>query len=248
MTIATLGSELSFPNPENAHHSGVLAVGGDLTPSRLLVAYSLGIFPWPAEGYPLLWHCPAQRFAVVPANLRVNRTLAKVLRKQPFRASMDSDFSAVIAACAQTPRPGQDGTWITPQVLDAYTQLHTMGFAHSVEVWTKSGKAPRLVGGLYGVALGSAFFGESMFSLVGNASKVAFVVLCAQLRRRGFVLIDAQVHTPLVESLGGEFMPREEFLIAVKAAVRVPLPIGKWDLDADLASGGLYAGAVESTK
>ncbi|MBM4344126.1 MAG: leucyl/phenylalanyl-tRNA--protein transferase [Deltaproteobacteria bacterium] len=237
MSIATLGSELNFPHPARAHRSGVLAVGGDLRPDRLLVAYSQGIFPWPAEGYPLLWHCPDPRFVVDPAAVRVNRTLAKALRKRPFTVTLDQEFAGVIAACAEVPRPGQDGTWITPEVVDAYTTLHQMGFAHSVEVWRSAGARQRLVGGLYGVAIGAAFFGESMFSRADNASKVGFVTLCAQLARRGFALVDAQVHTPLLDSLGGRFVERSEFLVAVAAAVQRPLAPGRWTLDPDLAHG-----------
>ncbi len=237
MAIAILGGELRFPDPARAHHSGVVAAGGDLQPNRLLVAYSQGIFPWPAEGYPLLWHCPDPRFVLDPKAVRVNRTLAKVMRKHPFQVTLDVDFAAVIAACAQVPRPGQDGTWITPEVVSAYTALHQMGFAHSVEVWRMVSGRQRLVGGLYGVSLGGAFFGESMFSQVGNASKVGFATLCAQLARREFDLVDAQVYTPLLESLGGQFMPRAQFLAAVARSVVRPIAPGKWTLDADLTDG-----------
>ncbi len=237
MAIAILGNELRFPDPVRAHHSGVVAAGGDLRPDRLLLAYSQGIFPWPAEGYPLLWHCPDPRFVVDPKFVRVNRTLAKALRKHPFTVTLDQDFAAVIAACARVPRPGQDGTWITPEVAAAYTALHQMGFAHSVEVWRAVGEHRRLVGGLYGVALGGAFFGESMFSLVDNASKVGFTTLCAHLARREFDLVDAQVHTPLLESLGGQFVPRAQFLTAVAASVRRPIAPGPWALELELARG-----------
>ncbi len=233
MAIATLGQDLRFPDPERAHHTGVVAVGGDLSPDRLLVAYSLGIFPWPAEGYPLLWHCPAQRHVVVPSQVRVARSLAKALRKHPYTVALDSDFVATIAACAQTPRPGQDGTWITPEVLAAYVRLHQMGFAHSVEVRRRG----ELVGGLYGVALGKAFFGESMFAWADNASKIGFITLCRQLELWDFHFIDAQVHTPLLESLGAQALPRRKFLQRVAEAIRQPMPIGPWSLTPSLVNG-----------
>jgi len=234
MAIVALGDDLRFPDPEAAHPSGVVAVGGDLRPDRLLVAYSLGIFPWPAEGYPLLWHCPAERWVVAPpSSLRINRTLAKALRRHRFAVTLDTAFADVIAACARTPRPGQDGTWITPDVLTAYVRLHEMGFAHSVEVWL----ADRLVGGLYGVALGKAFFGESMFAWQDDASKVGFVTLCRQLTLWNFRFVDAQVATPLLESLGAVAMPRAQFLALVGEAIAQPVAPGRWRLDPVLAAG-----------
>ena len=233
MAIFALGDDLRFPDPERAHHSGVVAVGGDLRPDRLLVAYSLGIFPWPAEGYPLLWHCPAQRFIVDPGQVRVNRTLGKVLRQHPYTVALDDDFAEVIAACATTARPGQDGTWITNEVTAGYTALHAMGFAHCVAARQNG----QLVGGLYGVAIGKAFFGESMFAWAPNASKVAFVTLCRQLQRAGYHFIDAQVHTELLESLGCHHVPRKTFLQLVQEAVRQPTPPGRWRIAEDLANG-----------
>jgi leucyl/phenylalanyl-tRNA--protein transferase len=233
MPIFQLGDDLAFPDPNLAHRSGVLAVGGDLSVDRLLVAYSMGIFPWPAEGYPLLWHAPPERFILEPTQLQVNRTLAKVLRRHPYEIRLDSDFDAVMQRCASVPRPGQDGTWIFPEVIEAYTTLHRLGFAHSAEAWHDG----ELVGGLYGVALGKAFFGESMFALQPNASKVAFATLVEQLRRWGFHFVDAQVHTALLESLGCHFVPRRAFGQLVARAVAEPGVPAPWRLDSDLQRG-----------
>lgn len=247
MAIAVLGKQLRFPDPSQAHPSGVLAVGGDLSPDRLLLAYSRGIFPWPAEGYPLLWHCPAERFVVRPAQVRINRTLGKVLRRHPYRVTIDEQFADVIAHCARVPRAGQDGTWITAEMVEAYCALHRMGFAHSVEAWQDGAGGATLVGGLYGVSLGKAFSGESMFSLASNASKVAFVSLAVQLQRRDFALIDAQVHTPLLQALGGQTLQRAEFLAELARAVAQPVAPGRWQLDADLADGTAGLGSKNAT-
>lgn len=233
MAIPRLSEDLSFPDPERAHATGVVAVGGDLSVERLLVAYSMGIFPWPAEQDWLLWHAPAERFVLAPKHLRINRTLAKALRKHPYAISLDTDFPAVIRACSVTPRPGQDGTWIYPAMIEAYTQLHRLGFAHSVE----ARRDGQLVGGLYGVSLGRAFFGESMFSHEGNASKAAFATLVAQLARWDFHFVDAQVHTPLLESFGAMHVPRQVFTHMVRAAVSLPGVAAPWRLDADLQVG-----------
>ncbi len=233
MAIARLGETIAFPDPESAHPSGAVAFGGDLSVERLLVAYSMGIFPWPSGPRQLWWHAPAERFVVAPGQVHINRTLRKVLAKHPYRISLDTCFQRVMEACANTPRPGQDGTWILPEMVTSYTQLHHMGLAHSVEAW----QGDELVGGLYGVALGRGFNGESMFSHADNASKVAFVTLAEQLRRWGFYFIDAQVHTPLLESLGGAAIPRRSFTQLVQAAVAQSGVPGPWQLDADLRQG-----------
>ena len=233
MAIARLGEALIFPNPESAHPSGAVAYGGDFSVERLLVAYSMGIFPWPSGPKQIWWHAPAERFVLVPGLVRINRTLKKVLGHHPYRISLDTCFERVMQACAQTARPDQDGTWILPEMISAYTQLHHMGLAHSVEAW----RGDELVGGLYGVALGLGFNGESMFSHADNASKVAFVTLAAQLERWGFYFIDAQVHTPLLESLGGTLIPRRSFGELVRAAIDMPGQPGPWRLDADLQQG-----------
>lgn len=233
MPIFSLGPRPEFPEPERADPSGVLAVGGDLSVERLLTAYSLGIFPWPVEGYPLLWHAPPQRFVLKLDELVVNRSLAKAMRKHPYRITVDRDFLGVIRSCAATPRPGQDGTWITSEVEEAYHRLHQLGFAHSVEAW----RGEELVGGLYGVVLGRAFFGESMFSTADNASKIALATLVKQLKRWEFQFVDAQVHTELFESLGCKFIKRKRFGQMVAAAIVQAGPPLPWQLDEDLALG-----------
>ena len=197
-----------FPPPERAmaEPNGLLAAGGDLTPPRLLQAYRQGIFPWFAPGQPILWWCPDPRTVVRPADLHVSRSMRKVLKQGRLRVVFDCDFPAVISACA-APRAGASGTWITPKMQDAYIELHRLGHAHSVEVYQDD----ELVGGLYGIALGRVFFGESMFSRVDNASKLAFITLIRQLEEWGFALIDCQMPTDHLFSLGASSMPRAEF-------------------------------------
>lgn len=197
-----------FPDPANAEHDpdGLLAVGGDLTPTRLLNAYRRGIFPWFGERDPILWWSPDPRMVLFPDRLKISRSLAKTLRREKFRISFDQAFPQVIRACA-APRKGEPGTWLCDEMIHAYEQLHQLGVAHSVEAWQED----ELVGGLYGIALGRIFFGESMFSRVSNASKVAFVSLVKKLQQAGCELIDCQVHTRHLESLGAELIPRREF-------------------------------------
>ena len=233
MPVFELGPAPVFPDPRLAHPSGVLAIGGDLRPERLIAAYSQGIFPWPSDGYPLLWHSPPERWLFDPAALHIDRTLGKVLRRHPFEIRMDTAFAQVIDACARAPRPGQDGTWINPEMVAAYTHLHALGWAHSVEAWQDG----QLVGGLYGVSVGAMFCGESMFTRVDNASKVALVTLCAQVARWRFLFVDAQVHTPHMEKLGARPVQRAKYLKQLAAAVAVPHPPGPWRLDADLVPG-----------
>lgn len=198
-----------FPDPKYAleEPDGLLAVGADLSPARLLNAYRQGIFPWYSDGQPILWWSPNPRAVLYPEKLRISRSLKKSLRKRPFHVTLDSDFAAVIEACSE-PRPDQEGTWITAGMKQAYLQLHRIGFAHSVECW----EGENLVGGLYGVSLGKVFFGESMFARRSDASKIAFAHLVEQLREWNFGLIDCQVHTGHLASLGAEDIPREEFL------------------------------------
>lgn len=233
MPVYALGPDPIFPDPRGAHASGVVAVGGDLAPERLIAAYSQGIFPWPQEGYPLLWHSPPARWLIDPKSVVINRTLAKVLRRQSFDIRLDTAFAAVIEACAAAPRPGQDGTWINGDMVAAYTHLHQLGWAHSVEAWQDG----CLVGGLYGVSVGAMFCGESMFAQVDNASKVALVTLCAQVSRWQFLFVDAQVHTPHMERLGATRVTRGQYLKQLAQAVAVPHPPGPWRLDADLTRG-----------
>ncbi|MEH6566302.1 MAG: leucyl/phenylalanyl-tRNA--protein transferase [Halopseudomonas sp.] len=198
-----------FPPASRAMTSpnGLLAAGGDLSPERLLRAYRNGIFPWYGEGQPILWWCPDPRTVLAPSELHIARSMRKFIRQNEFTISLDRAFPAVMAACAG-PRRDTDATWITPAMQAAYTQLHRLGHAHSVEVW----QGDELVGGLYGIALGKVFFGESMFSTRSNASKLAFVTLAQHLNDCGFALIDCQMPTDHLFSLGARSMPRAEFL------------------------------------
>ncbi len=209
----------SFPHYQYAleEPNGLLAAGGDLSPDRLLSAYSLGIFPWYNPGEPILWWTPDPRSVIFPQEFKPSRSLRKTLKKQCFHTTMDTCFAKVIEHCSQ-PRAQEAGTWIDPAIKQAYTQLHDMGFAHSVEVWFEN----ELVGGLYGIALGGVFFGESMFSTKDNASKVAFALLCKQLSNWDFDVIDCQVHNPHLESLGAVEIPRSQFLEILKTGIRKP--------------------------
>jgi leucyl/phenylalanyl-tRNA---protein transferase len=224
MPVYRLDERLVFPPPEHADDSGLLAVGGDLRPERLLLAYAQGIFPWYGDDLPLLWHSPDPRMVLRPAELHVPRSLRKALRKHPFEITFDTAFGDVIDACAATPRPDQDGTWITREMRDAYVELHERGYAHSAEAW----RGDELVGGLYGVSLGAAFFGESMFARASNASKAAFVELVQLLTAWRFELIDCQVYTEHLESLGATLWPRDEFLSTLARALERPTRIGPW--------------------
>jgi len=208
MPIFELSKEIQFPDPELADPSGILAVGGDLSPQRLLLAYRAGIFPWFNDGDPIVWWSPDPRMILYPKEVRVSQSMKKVLRDKLFRVTFDSDFGAVITNCKKQPRPGQKGTWITKEMLDAYLQLHEMGYAHSVEVW----KENMLAGGLYGVSLHGFFAGESMFSKTSNASKAAFILLSKTLERLGLGMIDCQLHTPHLSSLGAKEISRENYL------------------------------------
>ena len=219
MTVFLLGQDPeAFPPPERADRSGLLAIGGDLTPARLLAGYRRGIFPWYSEGQPILWHSPDPRFVLLPGQLHVPRSLEKVLRRGTYAIRADTAFSGVLEGCAAAPRPGQDGTWITPEMHGAYTALHRLGHAHSVEAW----KDGALVGGLYGVALGRVFFGESMFTLSPDASKAAFVTIARALFDAGCLLIDCQVETDHLARFGATDVPRRRFLHLLAPAVQGP--------------------------
>ena len=233
MPVYLLNDRCVFPDPRLADKDGVLAVGGDVRPERLLAAYSQGIFPWPCEGYPLLWHSPRERFVLHPAQVRINRSLAKAIRAQRFEIRLDSAFSQVIQGCQASPRPGDVGTWLTDELRDAFTELHRLGWAHCAEAWQDG----VLVGGLYGLAIGGMFCGESMFTRADNASKIALATLCRQLARWQFRLVDAQVPTPHLASLGAEMMPRAQFLREVAQSVAMAIPPGPWRLDEDLKHG-----------
>jgi leucyl/phenylalanyl-tRNA--protein transferase len=202
----------------------LLAVGGDLSPERLLTAYSIGIFPWPHAGWPMLWFSPDPRMVLFPPELKLSRSLRQTIRKQRYEIRFDTDFAGVIAACAKVNRPGQRGTWITKPMVKAYTKLHELGFAHSAEAWLDG----KLVGGAYGVSLGAAYFGESMFALEPDASKVAFTALVNRLKDWDFQFIDAQVHTPHLERFGARQIPREEYLQRLAKALEKPTRRGSW--------------------
>lgn len=214
----------AFPPPEKADRSGVLAVGGDLSPQRLLAAYSRGIFPWPAEGTPLLWHSPDPRFVLEPEKLHVGRSLRKSIKAGIYEVRWDTAFAEVIAACSEAPRPGQNGTWITDEMREAYTTLHQLGFAHSIESWAGG----ELKGGLYGVSLGAAFFGESMFAHAPDASKVAFATAVERFHGWGFHFVDCQVETEHLSRFGAEHWPRRRFLTALARALKEPTRRGSW--------------------
>lgn len=224
MPVYLLTDDLVFPPPERASREGVVAIGGDARPERLLLAYGQGIFPWPADGMPLLWFSPDPRFVLIPREAHVGRTLRKRVRRGDFEVRFDTNFRAVIEACAEAPRPGQDGTWITDSLVAGYCALHERGFAHSIEAWRDG----RLVGGLYGVSLGRAFFGESMFAREDDASKVAFAVLLAHLVRWDFHFIDCQVRTEHLERFGAVDWPRTRFLRLLRHALTLETRVGPW--------------------
>ncbi len=231
MPVFELDDDLSFPRPELARRDGLLAVGGDLSVDRLVLAYSNGIFPWFSEGDPILWWSPPVRPVLEPAKIHVGRSLEKAIRRAPFRITFDTAFGDVIDACAKAPRPGQHGTWITRAMRKAYRQLHESGIAHSAEAW----QGDELVGGLYGIALGGAFFGESMFARAPDASKIAFVTLCRHLEKWGFGLIDSQVTNEHTARFGTVEIPRSEFLARVREELKKPGKPGKWAVEGPAA-------------
>jgi len=207
MPLFALEQELIFPPVSLAEPDGLLAIGGDLSTGRLLLAYRSGIFPW-YEGKHILWWSPDPRFVLFPDELKVSKSMRQLIRRNAFDFTVNRAFESVIASCKTISRPGQDGTWITEEVREAYGRLHRMGVVHSAEAWHHG----ELVGGLYGVRLGRAFFGESMFSKQSNASKYAFIRYVEQLRSEGVELIDCQVYTEHLESLGARMIPRVEFI------------------------------------
>lgn len=229
MPVFALDADLVFPHPELADPSGLLAVGGDLRPERLLLGYRTGIFPWYDEGMPLLWHSPDPRMVLPVDELRLARSLRKSLRKRPYTLRLDTAFREVITACASVPRPGQEGTWITDEMIDAYVELFDMGFAHSAEAWQEG----ELVGGLYGVSLGAIFFGESMFARADDASKIAFATLLGQLRRWGIDTVDCQVYTDHLARFGAREIPRRAFLERLSDALRADTLRGPWRFEGD---------------
>jgi len=215
-----------FPDGETADEQGIWAVGGDLSPERLIHAYRRGIFPWYSEGLPILWHCPNPRFVLEPKNLHVPKSLKKTIRKSQYRVTCDVAFEQVIDGCAKTKRPGQGGTWITRDMRKAYVLLHELGYAQSVESWD----GDQFVGGLYGVSVGQVFFGESMFSKADDASKVAFVVLVEWMKTWGVQLIDCQQETEHLKRFGAEPWDRKKFVSAVAQLGNLEGKLGRWSI------------------
>lgn len=228
MPVFRLEDEYIFPPPGLADPDGLLAVGGDLSEERLLLAYSMGIFPWYSEESPILWWSPDPRLVLVPEELRISRSLRQTLKKGIYTITMDTDFNAVIRKCASVERGKDGGTWITEAMVGAYNRLYNSGYAHSIESW----RGDKLAGGLYGVSLGSAFFGESMFSEKNDASKVALVMLVWQLLEWKFSFIDCQISTAHLERLGAREIPRGKFLDRLSSALRTPTRKGRWTLSA----------------
>jgi leucyl/phenylalanyl-tRNA---protein transferase len=223
MPIFALNKDITFPPVNLADRSGILAVGGDLSSGRLIEAYRHGIFPWYSDGDPIIWWSPDPRFVLFPEELYVSKTMRQVFRRNIFRITCDADFAAVIQGC-RDPRKKEQGTWITDEMMEAYQRLHKEGIAHSVEAW-QDGK---LAGGLYGISLGRCFFGESMFARASNASKAAFITLVRRLQELGYVIIDCQVHTAHLESLGARYVPRDKYIEIIEGASEGGPCAGSW--------------------
>ncbi|MFI5306388.1 MAG: leucyl/phenylalanyl-tRNA--protein transferase [Polyangiales bacterium] len=224
-----LTKELAFPPPERATPEGLVAVGGDTSPERLILAYSQGIFPWPHEGLPLLWFSPDPRFVISFECTHIGRSLRKRIRAGDYEIRTDTAFERLIEQCAAVERPGQDGTWINDDIASGFIALHRLGLAHSVEAWRDG----QLVGGLYGVALGRSFCGESMFAIARDASKVATVCLLGNLSHWGFHFVDCQVYTDHLARFGAREWPRRRFLEALRRALAEPTIKGAWRFELD---------------
>ncbi|MEO6521724.1 MAG: leucyl/phenylalanyl-tRNA--protein transferase [Mucilaginibacter sp.] len=216
--IFRLDERILFPDPQLAEEDGLLAVGGDLSPERLTLAYGNGIFPWYSEGEPILWFSPHERFVLYPQELKISKSMRQVIRSNKFMVSFDTAFAEVISNCAQAERVDQDGTWITSDMQQAYIKLHQLGYAHSVEVWQDND----LVGGLYGIQVGHVFCGESMFSKTSNASKLALITLCQTGK---YNMIDCQVHTDHLASLGAKMISRAAYLNVLKHQENIKFPL-----------------------
>ncbi|MGE4518582.1 MAG: leucyl/phenylalanyl-tRNA--protein transferase [Desulfobacteraceae bacterium] len=231
MPVFELTSRISFPPPEFAEKSGLLAMGGGLEPERIIAAYKMGIFPWFDESCPYLWWSPDPRMVLFTKNLHISKSLNKTIRKNKFSVSLDKSFEYIIKMCAASRTENNEETWITGEMEEAYITLHKMGYAHSVEVWNKD----KIAGGLYGVSIGRIFFGESMFTLEADASKTGFVYLVRQLEKWDFPIIDCQVRTDNLERFGAREIPRKNFLKYLEelADEKKSLP-GKWVFDNDL--------------
>ena len=227
MRLPLLDKDIWFPPATRSTEEGVVAVGGDFRIERLLLAYRSGIFPWPMKGYPLLWFSPDPRFVLLPTHAHVPRSLRKRMKKSPYEIKADTAFDQVIRACDHVERPGQRGTWVTPELIRGYESLFVHGFAHSIEAWHEG----ELVGGLYGVSLGAVFFGESMFAIAPDASKIAFATLLGNLLAWGFAMVDCQVYTDHLDRFGAEEWPRELFLHELERCLEAPTRKGPWKLD-----------------
>jgi leucyl/phenylalanyl-tRNA--protein transferase len=220
-----IDDDTPFPPVDSADSHGILALGGELTVDRLLTAYSSAIFPWYEEDQPVIWWSPDPRFVLFPGEISVSKSMRQILRRNIFSITYDRAFRQVISSCADSPRRHERGTWITAEMINAYCTLHEAGYAHSAEAWQNK----TLVGGLYGVSLGSVFFGESMFTLVSNASKAAFITLAGDLSRHGFTLIDSQIHNDHMESLGGIEIPRQRYLELLADGLKNDTVRGNWE-------------------
>jgi leucyl/phenylalanyl-tRNA--protein transferase len=227
MPVYLLSDDLIFPSPKLAAREGLLAVGGDLSQRRLLLAYQMGIFPWYSENEPIMWWSPDPRLILYPAQLRISKSLRRTINKGLFTLTMDQAFEVVIKACAQSRTYANEGTWIVDEMISAYCKLHQSGLAHSVEAWL----GDQLAGGLYGVSIGRCFFGESMFTHISNASKVAFVALVKHLRALKFDLIDCQVSTPHLLNFGAREISRAQFLDELAQALKSPTLKGRWSFN-----------------
>ncbi len=227
MPVYHLTKEPVFPHPSNADPDGLLAFGGDLSPERLILAYSRGIFPWYSEGQPILWWSPDPRMVLFPDKFKRHKNLRRLVEQQKFEIRFDHDFSRVIEFCSRVPRKGQFDTWITDDMKKAYIKLHRIGYCHSVETYFNG----ELAGGLYGVSLGGTFFGESMFHLLTDASKVALWYLVDFCIANGFDIIDVQQETPHLQSLGATSLNRKYFLILLEESMKKPTLKGRWTLD-----------------
>lgn len=222
--ISKLGMDMIFPNPRNASDEGLLAYGGDLNPNRLLTAYRNGIFPWYSPSDPILWWSPNPRLLLYPKDFKTSKSFARTLRSAKFEVSFDERFTEVITHCGEMSREGQEGTWLSKEMRQAYIELHSQGFAHSVEVYCDG----ILVGGLYGIAMGRAFFGESMFSLVNDASKVAFRALSDVLGAKSYDFIDCQMKTDHLVRMGAKIIDRDIYLDELREALQKPSDLGLW--------------------
>ncbi|MCF8296799.1 MAG: leucyl/phenylalanyl-tRNA--protein transferase [Saprospiraceae bacterium] len=225
MPVYQLNDELIFPNPNEAIKEGLLAVGGDLSAERILQAYSNGIFPWYSDEEPIMWWSPNPRLVLFPEKFKISKSLKQKIRKGVFEIKFDSRFEEVIEHCSEVPRAEQDGTWITEEMKQAYINLYNHGFAHSVETYYDG----KLVGGLYGLSLGNIFFGESMFHILTDASKVAFYFLVEKIKEWNFDLIDCQVKTNHLISLGAEEISREKYLELLSVSIKNKSKVGKWN-------------------